>query len=306
MLMKLYRFLHKLRAAINNIETQFATSEQQSLMLGRLLSENIRARKRITSLNEVEFKVFSQWGDDGIIQWLANNLDFPNKTFVEFGVENYRESNTRFLMMNNNWSGLVMDGSESNVSQIINSEYYWKYTLSAKSAFIDKDNINNLLSSSELHEDVGILHIDLDGNDYWIWKEIRAISPIVVIMEYNSVFGIDRSITIPYEKDFYRTKAHYSNMYYGASLRALHQLSTEKGYSFIGCNSAGNNAYFVRKDKLNDSVREISLENGYVLSRFRDSRNEKGELTYLTDQNRLEAIRGMPVLNIETNKIEKL
>lgn len=304
--MKLYRFLHKLRAAINNIETQFATSEQQSLMLGRLLSENIRARKRITSLNEVEFKVFSQWGDDGIIQWLANNLDFPNKTFVEFGVENYRESNTRFLMMNNNWSGLVMDGSESNVSQIINSEYYWKYTLSAKSAFIDKDNINNLLSSSELHEDVGILHIDLDGNDYWIWKEIRAISPIVVIMEYNSVFGIDRSITIPYEKDFYRTKAHYSNMYYGASLRALHQLSTEKGYSFIGCNSAGNNAYFVRKDKLNDSVREISLENGYVLSRFRDSRNEKGELTYLTDQNRLEAIRGMPVLNIETNKIEKL
>ncbi|TNF91529.1 MAG: hypothetical protein EP297_15740 [Gammaproteobacteria bacterium] len=306
MLMKLYRFLHKLRAAINNIETQFATSEQQSLMLGRLLSENIRTRKRIASLNEVEFKVFSQWGDDGIIQWLANNLDFPNKTFVEFGVENYRESNTRFLMMNNNWSGLVMDGSESNVSQIINSEYYWKYTLSAKSAFIDKDNINNLLSSSELHEDVGILHIDLDGNDYWIWKEIRAISPIVVIMEYNSVFGIDRSITIPYEKDFYRTKAHYSNMYYGASLRALHQLSTEKGYSFIGCNSAGNNAYFVRKDKLNDSVREISLENGYVLSRFRDSRNEKGELTYLTDQNRLEAIRGMPVLNIETNKIEKL
>lgn len=304
--MKLYRFLHKLRAAINNIETQFATSEQQSLMLGRLLSENIRTRKRIASLNEVEFKVFSQWGDDGIIQWLANNLDFPNKTFVEFGVENYRESNTRFLMMNNNWSGLVMDGSESNVSQIINSEYYWKYTLSAKSAFIDKDNINNLLSSSELHEDVGILHIDLDGNDYWIWKEIRAISPIVVIMEYNSVFGIDRSITIPYEKDFYRTKAHYSNMYYGASLRALHQLSTEKGYSFIGCNSAGNNAYFVRKDKLNDSVREISLENGYVLSRFRDSRNEKGELTYLTDQNRLEAIRGMPVLNIETNKIEKL
>jgi hypothetical protein len=73
-------------------------------MLGRLLSEMIKAKKHIASLNEVEFKVFSQFGDDGIIQWIVSNLEFPNKTFVEFGVENYQKSNTRFLMMNNNWS----------------------------------------------------------------------------------------------------------------------------------------------------------------------------------------------------------
>lgn len=275
-------------------------------MLGRLLSETVKPKKRIVSLSEVEFKVFSQWGDDGIIQWLASNLEFPDKTFVEFGVENYRESNTRFLMMNNNWSGLVMDGSESNVSQIINSEYFWKFNLSAKAVFIDTDNINSLLSSSELRKEVGILHIDLDGNDYWIWKEIKVISPIVVILEYNSIFGIDRSITIPYDKSFNRTNAHYSNLYYGASLRALHQLSADKGYSFIGCNSAGNNAYFVRKDKLNDSVREATLESGYVLSMLRESRDRDGRLTFLTGRDRLEAIRGMPVYNIETNRVEDL
>jgi hypothetical protein len=307
-LMKLIGYLQKLRMAINNINitNQSVASEHQLLMLGRLLSETVKSKKRIASLREVEFKVFSQWGDDGIIQWLVNNLEFPNKTFVEFGVENYRESNTRFLMMNDNWSGLVMDGAESNVAQIINSEYFWKYTLSAKAVCIDTDNINRLLSSSGLDKEVGILHVDLDGNDYWIWKEINVISPILVILEYNSVFGIDRAITTPYDKAFFRTNAHYSNLYFGASLRALHQLSADKGYAFIGSNSAGNNAYFVRNDKLHDSVQEVSLGSGYVLSMFRESRDRDGRLTYLTGRDRIEAIKGMPVYNIDTNQIEKL
>lgn len=304
--MKLINYFRKLRIVLNRIAAQQVTSEQQLLMLGRLLSESIKSKKNISSLDEVEFKVFSQWGDDGIIQWLVNNVEFSNKTFVEFGVENYRESNTRFLMMNNNWSGLVMDGSEANVAQIANSEYFWKYNLSAKTVFIDTDNINNHLSSSDLGKEVGILHIDLDGNDYWIWKEINAISPIVVILEYNSVFGIDRAISVPYDKEFYRTRAHYSNLYFGASIRALHQLSEDKGYAFIGCNSSGNNAYFVRKDKLNDTVRETSLESGYVLSRFRESRDRDGKLTCLSGGNRIEIIRGLPVYNTDTNQIEEL
>ena len=280
--------------------------EQQLLTLGRLLSETLKSKKHIASLNEVEFKVFSQWGDDGIIQWLVNNLEIPNKTFIEFGVENYRESNTRFLMMNDNWSGLVMDGSESNVAQIINSEYFWKYELSAKAVFVDKENINTILSSSGFDKEVGILHIDVDGNDYWIWKEIDVISPIIVIMEYNSIFGIDRAITIPYDKEFFRTNAHHSNLYFGASLRAFYQLSIEKGYSFIGCNSAGNNAYFVRKDKLTYVVQETSLENGYVASKFRQSRDKEGYLTYLSWNDSIAAIKGMPIYNVDTNQIESL
>ena len=304
--MKIINYLLKIRIAINRIATYLFESERELLALGRLLSETVKSKKSIVSLSEVEFKVFSQWGDDGIIQWLIHNLDIPIKTFVEFGVENYREANTRFLMMNNNWSGLVMDGSKTNVAQIINSEYFWKYDLSANTVFITAENINNLISSSNLEKEVGILHIDLDGNDYWIWKEINTISPIIVILEYNSLFGIDKAITIPYNQNFNRTNAHYSNLYFGASLLALHQLSADKGYSFIGCNSAGNNAYFVRKDKLNGSVREISLEKGFVISRLRESRDKKGRLTYLTGRTRIEAIKGMPVYNINTNQIENL
>jgi len=310
--MKIAKYLRAPRVMFRHTESEQysiiseATTERCLLMLGRLLAESVKSKRQIVALSEIEFSVFSQWGDDGIIQWLVNNLDIPNKTFVEFGVGDYRESNTRFLMMNNNWAGLVMDASEANVAKIINSEYYWRYDLTAKAAFIDSDNINDLLASSKLGKEVGLLHIDLDGNDYWIWKAIDVISPIIVVLEYNSVFGIDRAITIPYDKSFDRTRAHYSNLYAGASLRALHQLSTTKGYSFIGCNSAGNNAYFIRKDKLNDRVCEISLEKGYVLSAFRESRDKQGRLTYLAGEERLKVIKGMLVYNIETNQIEEL
>ncbi len=280
--------------------------DEQKILLGKLLIQKIKEKHAIESLKEVEFKVFSEYGDDGIIQWLINNIDIPNKTFIEFGVADYRESNTRFLMMNDNWSGFVMDASKKNVSRIINSEYYWRYELIAKSEFISCENINSLISSQSFEKDLGLLHIDLDGNDYWIWEKINVVEPIIVIIEYNSVFGLNRPITIPYEDNFYRTKAHHSNLYFGSSLRALYHLANQKGYAFIGCNSAGNNAYFIRRDKLNQKVKEISLEKGYVISKFRESRNKNGNLTYVMGKDRLELIRGMSIFNVENGCIEEL
>lgn len=209
-------------------------------------------------------------------------------------------------MMNNNWSGFIIDGSHSNIEQVINAEYFWRYELSAKAAFIDRENINALLRSFSMPQDIGILHIDLDGNDYWIWQEIDAVTPAVVILEYNSVFGAERAITVPYDKCFHRTKAHHSNLYFGASLRAIYELSDEKGYAFIGCNSAGNNAYFVKREAINDVVREISLEQGYVPSKFRESRDSHGNFSYLSGAERIKAIEGMPVYNTQTGQIEKL
>src|SRR5687768_12224968 len=79
--------------------------------LGQIQTALNNQKQSIKNLDEVEFQVFSQWGDDGIIQYLVNKLDIPNKTFIEFGVEDYKESNTRFLLISNNWSGYVIDGS---------------------------------------------------------------------------------------------------------------------------------------------------------------------------------------------------
>lgn len=304
--MPFQKILQDIRIFLARTAGQRTLSENQSLLMGRLLVELIKNKKNPGSLAEVEFKVFSQFGDDGIIQFLINNLHIPEKTFIEFGVEDYQEANTRFLLMNNNWSGLILDGSKQNVKRIINSGYYWKFQLIARCAFVTVENINQLISDEGIQEDIGLLHIDLDGNDYWVWKALDVVKPFIAIIEYNSVFGIDRPITIPYEKKFQRTKAHYSNLYFGASLGALHHLAQQNGYAFIGCNSSGNNAYFIRRDRLNANLKERSLKDGYVLSRLRESRDKNGNLTYFSGEDRLKMIKGMPVFNVANNQIEPL
>jgi len=279
--------------------------ENTMLQNGKVLTESILQKKDISSIHDVEFKVFSQWGDDGIIQYLINYLEISNKIFIEFGVADYLESNTRYLLMNNNWTGLVMDGSSINVDKIKKSDFYWKYDLTAKATFITSENINLLIKDAGFKGEIGLLHIDIDGNDYWIWEALDIVKPIVMIVEYNSVFGSDRSITVPYKADFSRTDAHFSNLYAGASIAALCDLAKEKGYAFIGSNSAGNNAYFVKKNYLKD-LKPLSAEDGYVESKFRESRNKEGKLTYLSGNERLDELKGLDVFNTRTNKIEKL
>ena len=285
-------------------ENKEPKDESALLMLGKLLSMQQKNLQKIESINEAEFKVFSQWGDDGIIQWLIQELEIEHRIFIEFGVSDYSESNTRFLMMNDNWSGFVMDGSEANVQKIVESDYYWRYDLKAEAVFINRENINDLLSAYTSIPDIGLFHIDLDGNDYWIWKEINVVKPVILILEYNSVFGSDRHLSVPYDKEFDRTRAHHSNLYFGASLPALVDLSNQKGYAFIGCNSAGNNAYFIRRDKLKDSIGEVSVEEGFVMSKARESRDQNGNLTFVSGPGRIELIRGLPVVNTETNEKE--
>lgn len=257
-----------------------------------------------TDISKSEFKVFSQWGDDGMIQYLINNIIISEKYFIEFGVENYTEANTRFLLMNNNWSGLIMDGSASNIDYVRNDHISWQYDLKAKHAFVTAENINELITSENAPHKIGLLHIDIDGNDYWIWKKINCVVADIVIVEYNSLFGCERSITIPYQPNFTRTAGHYSNLFYGTSLLSLCDLAKEKGYTFVGCNSAGNNAYFVLNEKLG-SVKAKTIEEGYVLSKFREARDQEGKLTFVSGEERKAVIKGMDVFNTRTNKIEK-
>lgn len=253
------------------------------------------------SMREYEFSVFSQWGQDGIIQYLIRHVPIDSTNFVEFGVQDYTESNTKFLLMHDNWSGLVIDSEPKNISTIKHSQIYWKYNLNAITAFITKENINRILSDFRAG-DIGLLSIDIDGNDYWIWDSITAISPRIVICEFNSVFGNTHKITVPYDPDFNRTRAHYSNLYFGASLPALYSLAEKKGYSFVGCNSAGNDAFFVRND-VAKNVKTVSLEEGYVLSQARESRGENGEFTYLSGDERIKLIQSLPIFEIEQKKL---
>lgn len=259
-------------------------------------------------LQKKEFRVYSQFGDDGIIQYLIHILQISGArcNFIEFGVADFYESNTHFLLVNNGWSGYVMDGSKDNIRRLKNSCIYWRYTIKAQQAFIDKENINNLLAASDFDK-VGVFHIDLDGNDYWILREadLERFEVDILVLEYNSTFGSEHAYTIPYDPSFNRLDAHYSGKYFGASLPALSQMAEKKGFYFVGCNSAGNNAYFL-SNKHQGTVPAVSIESGFQPARFRECRDKTGELSYLKPEEENRLLDGMPVLNVSTGAIENL
>lgn len=269
---------------------------------GRILS---LAQHKLTSsdIRDYEFKVFSQWGEDGIIQFLVNNIDVKNKTFIEFGVEDFTESNCRFLMMKDNWSGFVIDGSPKNISSLRDSYYYWMFDLTSVSSFITRENISYLLEKSQFHSELGILSIDLDGVDYHIFEALGAWRPSILIFEYNGTFGSKAPVTVPYADDFVRRKAHFSNQYWGASLPAFQHLAEQRGYGLVGVNSVGSNAFFVRRDLLNDRVKEVKIEGVFREANFRDSRDSNGRLNFLSKTNRRQAIGHLPLLNVVTGEI---
>jgi hypothetical protein len=284
-----------------------AAKDSRNLLFlnARLLNEGNKTKREaiLKDITLSEYRVFSQFGDDGIIQFLVDYLEIETKTFIEFGVQIYEECNTRFLLENNNWRGLVIDSSEEYMTRLKQEEVYWRCDLKAVSAFVDKDNINSLISENRMDGEIGLLHIDIDGNDYHVWKAITVVSPVIAIVEYNSVFGSDNAWTVPYDPKFHRTQRHHSNLFFGASLLSLCDLAKEKKYSFIGCNSAGNNAYFVRNDKLRNLCVKTPKE-GYVCSAFRESRNCAGEFTYVSGTDRMGLLKGLEVWNTRTGNTE--
>ena len=277
------------------------SSQDKNLMMNGLLCASKVLESKIKNLTDAEFRVYSQFGEDGIILFLINNIPIKNKIFIEFGVENYLESNTRFLLKRSDWQGLVLDGSKENINYIRNDEIMWKHNITPLQAFIDKDNINNIISSYTTEADIGLLSIDIDGNDYWVWESINVIHPRVVVCEYNNLFGGDLSLTIPYNPTFSRSQSHYSNLYFGASISALVDLAIKKGYFYVGSNSAGNNAFFIRNDLMNQALLKLSNV-AFFQSNIRESRDENGKLNYLNRIEQLECIKDMVLVDTKSNR----
>ena len=297
MIDEIFRAAARPRAALRALRDLTTRSERLSMLLGELHAHRLAQLTEAESLRQVEFGVFSQWGEDGIIEYLVSRAAIPNETFVEFGVQDYAESNTRFLLKHRNWTGLVIDGSVGNVRRIRAHPISQMYDLRSVAAHITAENINALIRGAGIEGDIGLLSVDIDGNDYWVWKAIDVISPRVVVCEYNSVFGDEHAVTVPYDPGFDRMAAHHSKLFFGASLPALRRLAGEKGYVFVGCNTSGVNAFFVRADcagpfaRLQESAR-------YVASKFRESRDHAGRNTFLSGAARRAEISDCTVYDI--------
>lgn len=251
------------------------------------------------------FKVFSQWDEDGLIQFLIACCDIPNNTFVEIGVSDYTEANTRFLAFNDNWSGLVIEGDAASVAAIKSADWYWRYAVNAVHSFVTAENINETLIANGMTGDIGLLSIDIDGVDYWIWKAIEAVSPRILICEFNGIYGAEAAVTVPYAPDFDRMRRHYSGIYAGASLRALVRLGKVKGYTFVGTNIGGNNAFFVRDDVFAKSELKPS-KRGFFMPQFREARNADGSLSFAPLPQAKALIASLPIVEVTSGKTMRI
>ena len=266
----------------------------------RFALASIRARdaRQAGSLREAEFKAYSQFGEDGVIQWLLARVPIASRNFIEFGVGDYRESNTRFLLEHDGWSGLILDSGTGHVRFVEDTGLAWRGVIDARSAFITAENIGDLLAGQPA--DTGLLSVDVDGMDYWILSAITTIRPRILICEYNSLFGPDRAVSVPYAPTFDRTAAHHSTLYFGASISAFAHWAGEHGYRLIGSTAQGVNAFLVRDDVAGD-LPSLSGADAWVETPIRQARDEGGTLTYLGGleaQRRL--IADLPLVDVVT------
>jgi len=221
-------------------------------------------------LEQFGFKTYSQNDEDGIINEIFNRIGTTDKRFVEFGVDNGLECNGHFLL-HKGWNGLWINGSKKHCNEI---RKLFKKPLELKqlvlvNAFINAENINEIISKNftglQTKQEIDLLSIDIDGNDYHVWKAINCISPRVVVIEYNAIFPPWHEWVMPYNA------AHIwdGSDNFGASLKSLELLADTLGYQLVGTNLTGVNAFFVKRNLAKDwFVSPASAEKLYNPARY--------------------------------------
>ena len=219
----LLRFRNKFKRSINRVKSS------------EIYSNNL------DKINSCEYKITSQNNEDGIIEHIFNKIT-NKKIFVEIGIS-YYEFNSLNLIKNG-WSGLIIEQNfeECILLKKLLDFYFSKSTVEIKNKSVNKDNINNLLFDIQKHNHIDFFSIDIDGNDYWILKNLDLTNINCVCLEYNHWLGSDVKKTIPYNKEH----NFIDNGFFGASLIAYDELMNKKNFKLIAIDSSGTNAFFVK------------------------------------------------------------
>jgi hypothetical protein len=223
-------------------------------------NEKYKGTKRVTHFQK---RIYCAKAEDGIIEEIFNRIGEGNKSFIEFGVSSRGYENNSLYLLLKGWNGLWIEGCETVLSMDDKGPgplYHYRHTVEARekyikerrlkviSCYITAENIEELFRQGAVPLELDLLSIDIDGNDYWVWKAIKQYRPRVVCIEYNSSLGDRVSCAMDYDPDW-RWDGSYV---FGASLVALEKLGRLKGYSLIGCDFTGINSYFVRDDLVGD------------------------------------------------------
>ncbi len=263
--------IEEVRALLNAQSTRLPESLEQSMRVNKgtqtLLQltyrDLVREGKPLPRLDEVGFRAFSQFDEDGILLYLFTLLGAAHKTSVEICAGVGHECNSANLIINHAWDGLLIDGDAQNVR--IAHEFYGRYPdtfwrpPSVVHTWVDAETINDVITGNGFSGEIDLLSLDLDGVDFWIWKAITCIKPRVVVLEFNCCIPAEVSVAVPYDRNFaVREIQEQKPGYLNASLAAWVKLGREKGYRLVGRNRNVVNAFFVRNDLGPDLVPEVS------------------------------------------------
>ena len=225
-----------------------------------------QGRDQLPPFADVEFRCFSQNGEDGILLYLFSLIGAETRTAVEICAGDGIECNAANLIVNHGWQGLLFDGDREQVAR--GKAFYaacrttWVSPPTVVDAWITAENVNALVGAHGASGPVDLLSLDIDGNDYWIWKALDCIQPRVVVLEFNGSCGPERSVAMAYDPD-YRLDLAAPPYRCGASLPAFVKLGRAKGYRLVGVQSLGFNAFFVRDGVGEDLLPEVSPRECY-------------------------------------------
>jgi hypothetical protein len=212
---------------------------------------------------DVEFRAFSQNGEDGILLYIFSVLGMGERTCVEICAGDGVENNTANLVVNHGWRGLMVDGNEilTERARRFYASHPDTFCLppTVVNAWITRENVNRIIEENGFRGTVDLLSLDIDGIDYWLWEAIEVIRPRVVVAEVQCVWGDEGAVSVPYAPDFRCRFIDGFGVYCGASLPAFVKLARKKGYRLVGVNHLGFNAFFVRDGEGEEVLPEVDV-----------------------------------------------
>jgi len=209
-------------------------------------------------------QVCSQNGEDGIIHEIFRRIEVATKDFVEVGVGNGVENNTAFLL-SQGWTGFWIDGSDDFLSALEGRTDLSREVLGHLVSFVTAENVITLFERLAIPQEFDLLSLDIDQNTYHVWAKLSEYRPRVAVVEYNAAIPADTVWKAAYDPE--RTWDGTQN--FGASLKALELLGRDLGYSLVGCDPLGVNAFFVRDDLVGDKfLRPFTAENHHEPPRY--------------------------------------
>lgn len=241
--------------------------QQMAVALGKGSAMRQSRNIDLTKPESWEFSGFSQNGEDGILDVLRNQLLNSNRYVIEIGAADGMQNNSSWLVVAEQYNGLMIDGNPKLIERAKRMILNHSIGIECISMFVSSKNIQELKAKA-LHSDPDVFSLDIDGIDYYIAKELLngGFKPKIFAVEYNSVFGPERSMTIKYQDNFVFTNAHTTQLYYGVSIAAWRKLFSEFGYRFVTTDRQGVNAFFIDPNCFN-----IEFINGIKGSCFNEN-----------------------------------